>query len=74
MPSDLSLMPRFKSSKFYQNKPKIKLYLLKNKIFRVLGALPPDPQWPPVDKSGAPRPQKHPLPPLLISGCAPDTN
>ena len=33
MPPEFSLMPRFKSINFYQNKPKIKLVLKKNKIF-----------------------------------------
>ena len=39
-------MPDFKSIIFYQNKPKLKLFLQKKKIqnFHVLGAPPPDPQ------------------------------
>ena len=45
MPPKFSLMLRLKSIIFNQNKPKIKLVLQKNKIFRVLGALSPDPQW-----------------------------
>ena len=32
-------MRRLKSTNFCQNKPKIKLFLQKNKIFRVLGGL-----------------------------------
>ena len=35
----------FKSINFYQNKPKIKLFLQNNKIFRVLGAPPLDLQY-----------------------------
>ena len=35
-PPEFSQMPRLKSTNFYQNKPKIKLFLQKNKIFRVL--------------------------------------
>ena len=42
-------MLRFKSINFYQNKPKIKLVLQKNKIFRVLGAPSPDPEQPPTE-------------------------
>ena len=39
--------------------------------FRALGAKPLDPHWPPAAGGSAPRPPKH-LPPLRISGCAPD--
>ena len=39
----LMSVPRFNSINFYQNKPKIKLCLPKKlKIFRAIGALPPD--------------------------------
>ena len=37
---------------------------------RRLGALPPDPHWPPAAGGSAPRPPKQP-PPLRISGYAP---
>ena len=54
-------MPRFNSIKFYQNRLKIKLVFVKNRQnFRALGAPLPDP-----GKS---------LPPLQISGYAPDSN
>ena len=43
MPPKFSLMPRLKIINFYQNKPQIKSFLQNNKIFRVLGALPPAP-------------------------------
>ena len=66
--------PRFKSIVFfYQNIPKIKLFLQKNAKFssaggsalrpprlRRLGAFPPNPQ-PPAARGSAPRPTKHPL-------------
>ena len=65
--------PRFKSVNFYQNIPKIKLFLQKNAIFFVwwglrpqnpvpseAGALPLDSQ-PPAAGGFAPRPPKHPL-------------
>ena len=42
-------MPRFKSNNLYQTRPEIKLLLQKKfQSFRALGALPPDPQWPPA--------------------------
>ena len=50
--------PRFKSIIFYQNSPKIKLFLQKNAKFLSSGG-------------GAPRPPKQPPPPLRISGYAP---
>ena len=37
-------MPRFESIIFYQNSPKIKLFLKKMQNFQALGALPPDPR------------------------------
>ena len=49
VPPEFSLMPCFKSINFYQNKPKIKLVLQKNKIFWVLGASSPDLKWPPAE-------------------------
>ena len=63
-------MPCFSSKNFYQNQPKTIIFLQKNNIFRVLGALPPSPQWPPVE---LPKPPKQSLVPLQISGYAPDT-
>ena len=42
MPPEFSLMPRFKSINFYQNKPKIKLVLQK-KVFFGCGGVPPYP-------------------------------
>ena len=41
-------MPRFKCINFYQNKPKLELFLQKIKIFRVQGALLPDPRTQPL--------------------------
>ena len=38
-----SLMPRFKSINFYENKAKIKLFLQINKIFQMLGLRPQSP-------------------------------
>ena len=73
LPPEFSPMPRFKSINFYQNKSKIKLYLQKNKIFRVLGAPPSDCQRPPADEGGAARIPNTAPPPLQISGYAPDT-
>ena len=70
MPPKFSLILRLKSIIFYQNKPKIKLVLQKNKIFLVLRALPPKPQWPLAELSD---PQTQPLSPLQISDYAPDT-
>ena len=58
VPSEFSLMPRVKSSISYRNKAKIKLFLHKNKNFWVLGAPPPDPQWPPLDGAGAQKKKK----------------
>ena len=40
-------MPRFKSIIFYQNSPKIKLFLKKNAKVSSAGAPPPDPQTSP---------------------------
>ena len=62
-------MARFKSIIFYQNEPKIKLFLLKNKNFPGLGAPPPNPKWPPVDRDGTLGPQKQ-SPQLQISSYA----
>ena len=42
MPPEFSLMPFLKRINLYQNKPKIKSFLQKIKIFRVLGTLFPD--------------------------------
>ena len=51
-------MPRFKSIIFYQNRPKIKLFLQKMQSFRALGASPPDPRASGVWAGGfAPHPQ-----------------
>ena len=41
------MMLRLKSIILYENKPKIKLVLQKNKIFRVLGAVPQTPEHSP---------------------------
>ena len=52
-----TFVPRFKSTVFHQNRPKIKLFLHKNAKFlsaggKRLGALPPDPRnSPPIAKS-----------------------
>ena len=43
------------------------------KIFQVLGAPLPDPQWPSADGDGVTGPWKQPLPPLQNSGYAPYT-
>ena len=59
MPPEFSLMPRLKSINFYQNKPKIKLFLQKNKKFQVTSIR-------------APKPQIQPLHPLQVSGYVPD--
>ena len=56
IPPEFSLVSRFKNINFYQSKPKIKLLLQKNKIFRLLKGPPPDPQWPTADGGGAPCP------------------
>ena len=50
-------MPRFKSINFYQNIPKIKLFLQKNANFFVYWGLRPQP---PAAEGFAPRPSKHP--------------
>ena len=73
-------MPRFKSIIFYQNSPKIKLFLKKKmQNFQALGALPPDPRasggWrlrpqTPIASGGGPPIPKH-IPPMQISGYAP---
>ena len=63
------LMLRLKSSIFYQNKPKINSALQK-KIFLVLGALPPDLQWPLAE---LPDPRTQPFSPLQISDYTPNT-
>ena len=62
-------MPHFKSINFYPNKFKIELFL-QNKNFRVLMALPPDPQWPPAE---LPNSRTQSPSPLQISCYAPDT-
>ena len=54
-------MPRFISINFYQNKPKSKLFLLKNKIFRLLGAPPPDPQLFPGEEPKIPDARNRPF-------------
>ena len=65
-------MPHFNSIKFYQNRPKIKLFFVKNRQnFRALGAQPPDPQWYSADRAELPDPRKCPSP-LQISGYSPD--
>ena len=47
--------PPFKSIIFYQNSPKIKIFLQEMQNFRTLGAPPPDPQNnPPLRISGYP--------------------
>ena len=63
--------PRFKSiTFFYQNSPKIKLFLQKKcKIFKCWGLRPHTPV-PPAHGGFAPRPPKHPLS-LRICGYAP---
>ena len=50
--------PRFKSIiLFYQNSPKMKLFLQKNAKFLSAGASPPDPHWPPAaDPQNSPPP------------------
>ena len=63
-------MTRFKIIIFYQNSPKIKLFLTKKmQNFQALGAPPPDPV-PPTAEGFALRPPKQ-SPPLQISGYAP---
>ena len=74
-------MPRIDSINFYQNRPKIKLFLpKKEKYFERLGIHPPHPmpqvaggfalgpQLPLVVGGSAPRPPQRPLPPLQIFG------
>ena len=71
MQQEFSLMRGFfKSFNFYQNKLKTKLFIQKNKIFRVLEAPPPmaSDGW-----GEAPRPPKQLLHPLQISGYVPNT-
>ena len=70
MPPEFSVMPRLKSINFYQNKPKIKLFLQKNKLFRVLGAVPPGPQWLPAE---LPDPRTQPLPQCRFLVAHPNT-
>ena len=72
-PPKFSVMPRFETINFYQNKPKIKLLLQKNNIFRELRAPPLDPQWPPEGRGEVPKHRKQLLPLSQISGYAPDT-
>ena len=62
VPPEFSLMPRFKSIIFYQNKPKIKLFLQKIKFFECWGLPSQTHQWPPVDGVGSPRPRNRPFP------------
>ena len=58
-------MPRFQSINFYQNKPKIKLFLQKIKVFWPIKAFD---GW----GRGFQTPETAP-PPLQISGYAPNT-
>ena len=48
----LNSMPHFKSINFYQNEPKIKLFLQKFKIFERLGLSPQTPKIAPLQISG----------------------
>ena len=76
-------LPCFKVLFFYQNSPKIKLFLQKNakflnawappQCFRQLGASPPDPHY--SLSAGGFRPQNLPTAPSLrISGYVPDSS
>ena len=66
-------MPRFNNISFYQNRPKIKFFLQKKiQNFRTLGGPPPDPQFPSAAGGPVPIPPIQ-LPPLQISGYAPDS-
>ena len=62
-------MPRFKSNNLYQTRPKIKLFQKKLQNLRVLGALPPDPQWFLAAGGSVPIPKRTALP-LQIFGFA----
>ena len=58
-------MPRFKSTIFHQNSPKIKLFLQNNATFSSVGGLAPGPLM--AFGGSAPRLPKQ-LPPLRIFG------
>ena len=62
-------MPRFKSIIFYQNSPKIKLFLKKNAKFLSAGNFAPRP--PCLRRLGALPPDPHTQPPLRISAYVP---
>ena len=64
-------MPRFKSINFYQNIPKIKLFLQKNAQVFVCWMLRSQTPVPPAAGGFSPKPPKQPPPPLRISGYAP---
>ena len=68
-PPKFSLMLRLKSIIFYQNKPKIKLVLQKNKNCLSAGAMLPHPQWPLAELLDS---QTQPLSSLQISDYTPD--
>ena len=53
-------MPRFKNINFYQNRPKIKLFLQKNAKFFVFCGLRTQTPVPLAAGGFAPRPPKHP--------------
>ena len=63
-------MPRFESINFYQNIPKIKLFLQKNENFLVCWGLRS--QTPCLQELGASPPDPQNIPPLRISDYAPD--
>ena len=69
MPPEFTLMPRFKSINFYQNKPKIKLFLQKNKI-KFFECVAPRPKWSQAKLSD---PRNSPYPPFQTYGYASDT-